>query len=441
MSTAAEPTPNVDPIAQLKAMTEALAEQNKTLQALLTKAPAGTPEIIKGAQGENAKGGRWKVADTIASIDPLKGKGLNLARLAIAKARIAKEQPSAEKIAQIERDFGLAEGSCQASGEVRIDERYRIGLNTTNKAMTDGSPTGGGDWAFDEYASEFIEVLRPAIAFMAGGVEVVPMSRMTMTIPRQASALSGGWTAESSALTLTAPTTDVVQLQLHKWGAVVAISNDLLHDAQGVEAMVRTDLVEQGKRAMDLAFIRGAGTASSPMGVRYAAYSSNVFASNAGSSTATLTTFNADLNQMVNKLEQNNVPQSKQFWMAHPRTKNGAAQLRDGVGRPYYEQDLSKGQLLGRPLFLTTQIPINGSGGGSGGSVESELYLIEASAWVIGMGLAPSIEASREATYYDGSANQSAFSRDETVIRLVLRTDLKPRHAEGAAVTYAQTIA
>jgi hypothetical protein len=44
------------------------------------------------------------------------------------------------------------------------------------------------------------------------------------------------------------------------------------------------------------------------------------------------------------------------------------------------------------------------------------------------------VDASSEAGYYDGSAQQSAFTLDQTVIRAIQEHDMVLRHAESCAV-------
>jgi hypothetical protein len=46
------------------------------------------------------------------------------------------------------------------------------------------------------------------------------------------------------------------------------------------------------------------------------------------------------------------------------------------------------------------------------------------------------VDASSEAAYYDGSNVVSAFSRDETVIRLITEHDLGARRGESISVLY-----
>jgi hypothetical protein len=92
------------------------------------------------------------------------------------------------------------------------------------------------------------------------------------------------------------------------------------------------------------------------------------------------------------------------------------------------------------PFFCTTQIPINLSGGGSGGSSESELYFVECSQWLMGMGLMPSIEVERNGAYYDGASQQSGMSLDQTVIRVILRADFTARHQQAATVVQGLTV-
>ena len=66
-------------------------------------------------------------------------------------------------------------------------------------------------------------------------------------------------------------------------------------------------------------------------------------------------------------------------------------------------------------------------------------YLVDFADVVIGESQSLIVDSSTEASYWDGSATQSAYSRDETVARTILEEDLVMRRPESGVVLTAWT--
>jgi len=421
----------------------AVEKNNALLESIATRGhgapvPAPLPEVVRAAAGEGgapALKGNDALRQRIMANghDAYNGKGLGFARIARAQAAMAREKRWHE-VTQVEREFGLPEGSLSRSDEAQVEKMY------TRASMSDSTPSTGGALAFDEYATQYIEVLRAQLAFLKAGVVSVPMDRQSLTIGRQTSDVSGSWIGEGTDLSVGSTGTDTLQLQLKKWGCLVAVSNDLLHDAVAADIVIRNSLLAAAQLALDLACIRGLGTAYTPKGLRYQANSSNVFSAAAGSGSNSLTTALTDLAKAQRVVEEANVPEKKGVFLMAPRTKWGLVQLRDGVGRPYFGDEIAQGKLMGKDFFTTSQIPTNLSGGGSGGSSESEITYFETSQAMLGIGLLPSIETSREGTYKSGATLYSAFGKDETLIRVILRADPLLMHDYAASVVTGVTL-
>lgn len=363
------------------------------------------------------------------SLDPLKGKALGFAAAARCVALARGNLDAAIHLAKTSAVGFYGEG-------VLALVKGAFTEHSGTKALGESTLTGGGALLPDPMAAEFIELLRPNVVMQSAPVIHVPMQSLSLTFGRQSGGTTAGWLGEAQALNFSAPTFDNVQLQLKKAGAVVAIANDLLRDnAIAADMVVRQDLVAQVARLIDLGYIRGTGSLYQPRGLLNTVSASNVFNS-AAAGTPTLTTALADLWKAIRLVRAANVPfsTSQAFWIFSPRTEAGFAQLRDGVGRPYFATEMANGTLLGYQYFTTTQIPENLSGGGSGGSLESEIYFVVGPQVLIGDGLAPTIQVVPQGAYYDGSAVQSGLSRDETAVSIVCRTDFAMRHPQAAAI-------
>jgi len=103
--------------------------------------------------------------------------------------------------------------------------------------------------------------------------------------------------------------------------------------------------------------------------------------------------------------------------------------VRDGNGMYAFRAEMLAGNLWGYPFGVTTQIPET-LGSGS----DSEVYFVDFADAVIGEAEMLTVDASMEAAYYDGSAIQAAYSRDQTVVRVIEAHDFGMRHEASVAV-------
>jgi HK97 family phage major capsid protein len=423
----------MDPKTDLKSQLEEVQKQQAELLSAI-KAVGNKPatnnagDLAGTASAEAQRSSGATVRPVVEVLDAYQGKGLKFARMVRAMAWAEKNRKPFD---QAEKVFGLSAGALERTHEPFV-----------HKALSEGQLAGGGVLDPDRYAGEVIEILRPKITLLAAGVVDIPMDGQSLTVGRQSGDIAGAWIGEQQDAPATAPAFDDIQLDLKKWAANVPISNDLLRDAVvAADVLVRNSLVEQAKRAMDIAMVRGVGTKFTPRGVRNAIPSTNLFSAAAGSGSNTLTTALSDLAKLQYLVDAQNVDQVKPALVFNPRYKWGLVQLRDGVGRPFFEKMLEQKMVMGVPFFDSTAVPINLSGGGSGGSVETELTYVECTQWLCGIGMMPSVEVSREAPYPDSNGTmQSAWTRDETVMRVILRMDFQPRHAGAAAVCQGNTL-
>ena len=100
--------------------------------------------------------------------------------------------------------------------------------------------------------------------------------------------------------------------------------------------------------------------------------------------------------------------------------------VRDSNGNYAFRDELVAGTFWGFPYYDTTNIPINlGSGD------KSEIQLVDMADVLLGESNTLEVTASDVAAYWDGSAVQSALSKDLTVLRVLAHHDLQVRHAES----------
>jgi HK97 family phage major capsid protein len=133
---------------------------------------------------------------------------------------------------------------------------------------------------------------------------------------------------------------------------------------------------------------------------------------------------------MILALEENNVPFSNPGWIFSPRIAMFLMTLRDGLGNYVFRAEMQTGKFWGYPFRKTTQIPTN-LGSGS----DSEFYLADFDDVIIGDTMNIQVAVSEEASYRNENDELvSAFSLDQTVMRVLLEHDIVLRHDESVAV-------
>ena len=266
------------------------------------------------------------------------------------------------------------------------------------------------------------------------GVVPVPLVNGRVVIARLKTGSSFQRVGENADAVATQPTFGSVALTAKKILGVIPTSNDLLrYNAVGVDRVILNDAVEGLRVGEDGDFIRGNGVGATPKGARYIApAATNLFTMTA---TPDVDKVGTDLKKLMLALAQANVPFDQCGWIGAPRTKLYLQFQKNTNGVPVYPE-LKDGQLLGFPFYDTTGVPVNLGSGGN----ESELYFMNFGKAVIGDGIDMAIDLSTEASYKDGSGTMiSAFSQDQTVVRVICANDFGMVVDEAVAVLQGVT--
>ncbi|SDF69315.1 phage major capsid protein, HK97 family [Salipiger thiooxidans] len=311
------------------------------------------------------------------------------------------------------------------------EENGQSGLFAVGQNLSSGE--AGGFLVPEDVSSEVIELLRPASVVTAMGPRIVPLPNGNLTQNRRASGASFGYGDETSDAPVTGYSYGQMKLSAKKMRGIVPISNDLMRAAStSVDRMVRDDAIADAAQIQDRYFLRGAGTEFAPKGLRYQlvgtpAAATNILVMTAGSDLQKVT---SDLGRMELALANANVPYNGAHWIMSPRTAMYLTNLRDGNGNLAFPE-MQSGQLRRKPVHVTTEIPSNLGGGGDA----SEIMLVHPMHVVIGEHMGITIAMSDQAAYRDSNGElQSAFSRDETLMRMILQHDLGLRHLPAVAV-------
>jgi HK97 family phage major capsid protein len=401
-----EQTPNIEE-AIAKAVAKAVEPLEAALKAKATSNMTGAP--MGGDTSSTAP--EYRATFTSRNVkDAAEGTGLNFIRGLKAKA------------------VGLMSG--QAPAEVA----KRWGYEAVSKALSQGGFSAGGSLVHQEFANELIPLLRNLTVVRKAGARVVPMGA-SLIFDRQASAGTAYYGQENTAITPTEQTTDQVVLSEKKLTALTAVSNDLIRNASvSAEEFVRDDLLQIMAIREDLAFLRGSGTASEPLGIRNQA-TTTYYETISSATNPTLAEMKKELDKACLTLAQANIPMTRCAWFMAPRTKKAITAM-VGPGAEGYnslERELSdSGTLRGFPVYVTNQIPINLTTDSQGSS--SELYCVDMNEVIIGESLACECEVFPNGAWSNSGTIVSGISNDQTVIRCLSKHDIALRRRAGAVV-------
>jgi HK97 family phage major capsid protein len=296
--------------------------------------------------------------------------------------------------------------------------------------LSAGSQADGGFAVPDVLADDFIEFLRPQAVVRSLNPAMAPLERGSLNIAKMTGGSTATYIGENGITPETKPLFGQVKATAKKLAALVPISNDLIRYSGGRlggDGMVRDDLVAAFAQGEDSAFIRGAGTAFTPKGLRNWC---TQFTAATNTSTGTLANARAGLSALKLALRKANVKFRRAGWIMSPRTENFLMwNAVDGNGNLVFNAEMRTGMLLGFPYRVTTLIPEN-----LNSSTETEVYLADFADVVIAENPQIVFNISTEASYTDGGSLVSAFERDQTVIQMIVEHDLVVRHVESIAI-------
>jgi HK97 family phage major capsid protein len=303
------------------------------------------------------------------------------------------------------------------------------GQMTVARALATSPAAAGGTLVPTEFSSEFIELLRPLSVVRRAGPRTLEFRGVgTISIPRAAGGAAASYIGENTKINYTEMSTDAVLLTPKKIAAITALSNELIRRSNpAADAIVRDDLLAAVASTSDAQFLRGVGSATAPAGLATLAAPANIF----NSSGITVDAITADISKAVLALQNSNVRMIKPTWFTSPTVMSTLKRQRDGTGNYIWRDELNQGTLEGYPVFVTTAIPANlGTG-----TNESQVILADMADIILAEEMSVAVDVSQEAAYVDGSSTLiSAFSFDQTVIRVVATHDFNTRHPQSIAV-------
>lgn len=317
-----------------------------------------------------------------------------------------------------------AKGNLQDAAKFAAED-----LNDQSVSMAISTAAGsGGALIPQNMHSEVIELLSERTIVRKLGARSIPLPNGNLALPRAAGGASASYVGEGKPAKASESKFGDVKLAAKKMIALVPISNELIGRAGfNVEQLVLQDILTAISVREDKAFMRDDGTGDTPIGMKARATEWNRLRPWDAAAEVNLATVDAYLDSIMLMAMDGNSNMISCGWGMSNRTWMFLFGMRDGNGNKVYPE-MAQGMLKGYPIQRTSAIPVNLGTGGK----ESEIYFADFNDVVIGEDGVMTVDFSKEATYTDSDGNMvSAFTHDQSLIRVVTTHDIGFRHPEG----------
>lgn len=317
---------------------------------------------------------------------------------------------------------------------VKLMEMGGIGntpeLRTQRKSVNGGTLEAGGLFISDQYYANVIEYLTAKVIVRnIPGVETTDISTGRLKLAKETNLITGSWVGEEGYAEPETPLSGEYEMFARKLMCIVIISNDWLRRSDsGSDRNVLMRMQKGVSLTEDSGLLRGIGSQYTPLGIRYQMASANLIPQS-GTTNAAITT---DLLGAVGAVATSNVEVTNPVWIMHPLKHTKLMSLRNATTDTLVFPETLDGKLYNAPILTSTAIPITLGGGAN----ESEIYYGEGSELLIGNTADIDVSLSDSLSYIKSGSVVSAFSRDQSGLRVIKETDIFLRHSGGfAAVT------
>ena len=280
------------------------------------------------------------------------------------------------------------------------------GLEIEAQALGGGTPSAGGYLIPSFLAAEVIDLARAQSVLIQAGSRTLPIEGETR-IPKILTDPVLAWRSENAAITSTSMTFGAVKLQPRSLAGLVTLSNELLEDGVGVDAIVRNVLAKVIAREIDRSGLNGSGINAEPLGILNHDGLSEVVM---GESGAAINDYSEILEGIELSLTANVKPVSAIY---HPRTQMALEGLLDGDDNPRKAPP----SFEGLAKFVTTSIPVDMA---QGGARNASCVLLGDFSNVI---FATRSDMRIEFVPWISLANGEGFEKNQSVFRVTVRCD------------------
>ena len=220
-------------------------------------------------------------------------------------------------------------------------------------ALQVGTDSEGGYLVPDEFEKQLVDGLKETGAIRAHA-HVITTSSGLHKIPVVASHGSAAWIDEEGAFTESDEAFGQVQLDAHKVGTIIKVSEELLNDsAFDLEGYIRSEFVRRIGDKEEEAFLMGNGTGK-PTGILNATGGGQV-----GVTAASATAITAD--ELIDLYYSLKAPYRRNaVWVLNDDTVKLIRKLKDGSGQYLWQPAIRDGEvntILGRPYYTSPFVP------------------------------------------------------------------------------------
>jgi HK97 family phage major capsid protein len=247
-------------------------------------------------------------------------------------------------------------------------------------------------------------------------------------IPKQTAAGTVYWVGENSTITASAATFGEVQMTPKIMVMRTQFSNLMnILSNPAIEGLIRNDFARTAALELDRVALRGLGASNEPLGVN-GVTDLNTYA--LGTHGGDLT--RQDALKIVGKVEDDNALEGKLAFITNPKVKRVLKNERiaqysgqtTGAYTIYPLDDKQLNEMLGYPMFTTTQLPATLTKGSS--SDCAEVFFGNWENLLLGMWGNMEILAT--------NIGGNAWTQAATEVRLVQNVDVQVRHGESFAL-------
>ena len=296
-------------------------------------------------------------------------------------------------------------------------------MNTGHTAAPDA--LAGENLVPEAHLNEFIDLLRADSVVFQSGARALPNQFGTITIPVLLSGASAVWDYENATIATSDPTIGEHTMRPRRLNAAVRLSNMLITNSRPTaEEIVRHDLLQQFRVALDEGIIKADGTGANPTGLLFA---TEQYTGEGNSGAVDLTggwDFAAAM-EFLTDLANANALRGSLGWIMNPTDWSRAIQMPSGTSgvdvSRIVTQDGAMTRLLGYPIRTTTILANGGTTGGEETVIFGDWSNIRVPFW-------------RTLELASTSVGASTFLADQTVIRGILYADTSFDHLDGFSV-------
>lgn len=223
------------------------------------------------------------------------------------------------------------------------------GAEPERRAMNEGTTTAGGHLVPTLLSAQLIDLARAQSVVLQAGAQLIPMESQKVDVAKWTGDPTAAWRNEAASITASDPTLGKLTLTAQSLAALVIVSRELLEDAPLVQSKLLDAFAKAFALKVDLAALRGTGTAPEPRGIKNTA---GITTTSLGTNGATPTWDN--LIDGLGVLDDANESPNAIVW--HPRVGRSLAKAKDTTNQ-YLTPPSAVVDRVAR--YASTQIPIN----------------------------------------------------------------------------------